>query len=149
MEKTLSVAKALYNEYYIKMEQKMDELKMHKLMYFLQRESLIVNKAILFDEAFLGWKYGPVLQSIRNEYRKDIPFFNVDEDVSPNTKALIKEIIDRYGALSSWKLSSLSHNEFSWKYARQGLAANENGHIKLKVDAIKVDAIRAKTGLSL
>ena len=34
---------------------------MHKLMYFIQRESLMYNNDILFNEDFLGWKFGPVL----------------------------------------------------------------------------------------
>ena len=43
MEKTLCVAKALYDMYYKQNGVRMDEMKMHKLMYFSQRESLMYN----------------------------------------------------------------------------------------------------------
>ena len=36
----------------------------------------------------------------------------------------------------------LSHEEFSWKQAREGLAPDENGNKKLSLKAIKVDAKR-------
>ena len=44
MEKTMCVAKALYDMYYAEKGVHMDEMKMHKLMYFSQRESLMYNK---------------------------------------------------------------------------------------------------------
>lgn len=68
MEKTLIVAKALYNMYYEQMGVLMDEMKMHKLMYFSQREALMQNNEPLFDGTFYGWKYGPVLNILsRNQ----------------------------------------------------------------------------------
>ena len=62
MEKTLAVAKSLYSMYGKRFHTSMDEMKMHKLMYFAQRESLMYNRTVLFDEDFYGWKYGPVLK---------------------------------------------------------------------------------------
>ena len=49
MEKTMCVAKALYDMYYEQNGVRMDEMKMHKLMYFSQRESLMYNSEPLFD----------------------------------------------------------------------------------------------------
>ena len=40
------------------------------------------------------------------------------------------------------KLSSLSHEEFSWKKARKGLEASDDGNVELSLDAMKVDAAR-------
>lgn len=64
MENALNVAKYMYNTYLDVFKHPMDEMKMHKLMYFVQRESLMFHKDVLFDEHFLGWKYGPVLYSV-------------------------------------------------------------------------------------
>ena len=55
---------------------------------------------------------------------------------------LLKNVLERYGSLSSWKLSSLSHKEFSWKKARKGLEAAEDGDVALSLEAMKVDATR-------
>lgn len=145
MEKTLSVAKALYDMYYDQKSVYMDEMKMHKLMYFSQRESLMYKNELLFDGTFYGWKYGPVLKEVRREYFGNaVPFASVVEKVSEDTMTLLQNVLERYGSLSSWKLSSLSHEEFSWKKARKGLKAGEDGDVKLSLDAMKVDAAKEK-----
>ena len=142
MEKTMCVAKALYDMQYAEKGVHMDEMKMHKLMYFSQRESLMYNKEPLFNATFYGWKFGPVLKEVRSEFRMLNPFSNVEDLVSEQTKELLKSVLVRYGSLSSWKLSSLSHEEFSWKKARVGLEAGEDGNVELSLEAMKVDATK-------
>ena len=142
MEKTMCVAEALYDMYYAEKGVHMDEMKMHKLMYFSQRESLMYNKEPLFNATFYGWKFGPVLKEVRSEFRMLNPFSNVEDLVSEQTKELLKSVLVRYGSLSSWKLSSLSHEEFSWKKARVGLEAGEDGNVELSLEAMKVDATK-------
>lgn len=66
MAETLAVAKFL-NELHVKKHgNAMDQMKMHKMMYFSQRESLMIFGSPLFDEEFEAWKYGPVLIGVRN-----------------------------------------------------------------------------------
>ena len=142
MEKTMCVAKALYDMYYAEKGVHMDEMKMHKLMYFSQRESLMYNNERLFDATFYGWKYGPVLTEVRSDFRMSKPFSNVQGSVSAKTKELLQSVLNRYGSLSSWKLSSLSHEEFSWKKSRVGLEADEDGSVELSLEAMKVDATK-------
>lgn len=93
MEKTLSVAKVLYDMYYIQNGVAMDEMKMHKLMYFSQRESLMCNKETLFDAPFYGWKYGPVLKEVRSEFHRQKPFSNAEDSVSGKTRKLLKSVL--------------------------------------------------------
>lgn len=69
-------------------------------------------------------------------------FSDVKGQVSEKTKKLLKNVLERYGSLSSWKLSSLSHEEFSWKKARTGLKADDDGNVKLFLMAMRVDATR-------
>lgn len=142
MEKTMCVAKALYDMYYAQNGVCMDEMKMHKLMYLSQRESLMYYNMPLFDGTFYGWKYGPVLKEVRSAYKFETCFASVEECVSEATQKLLKNVLDRYGSLSSWKLSSLSHEEFSWKNARVGLASGEDGDVALSLEAMKVDATK-------
>lgn len=142
VEKTLSVARNFYDKYVTDFGENMSEMKMHKLMYFVQRESLMYDNVPLFAESFLGWKYGPVLQSVREEYRKEYPFNDVDKEISKRSTELVMSILQKYGAMSPWKLSGISHNELSWKRSRMGLKSGENGSRRLEIEAIRVDAIR-------
>ena len=147
MDRALSVASYLYAEYLKKVSSDMSEMRMHKLMYFLQRESLIELGTVLFDEPFHGWKFGPVLKSVRSAYmeakQKNMPlFFQVDNDVSKEAKKLVGTILERYGGMSAWKLSALSHDEFSWILSRKGLKPDETGDVELSLNAMKCDALR-------
>ena len=142
MEKTLCVAKYLYDMYYEQKGVYMDEMKMHKLMYFVQRESLMNSKELLFEEPFYGWKFGPVLKSVRSEYMCAKPFEGVRACLSDSGRALLKSVLDRYGELSSWTLSRMSHDEFSWKNARKGLEADENGDVNPMPEVMMLDAVR-------
>ena len=147
MDKTLCVAKHLYQMYADRFGEPMDQLKMHKLMYFANRESLMYSKSPLFNEAFHGWKYGPVLLSVRKAYnpknnQTKEPFADVEGTVSEQTNQYLQDVLDRYGSLSSWKLSALSHDELSWKMARLGLSPDENGDVELSPNLLRVDAKR-------
>lgn len=82
------------------------------------------------------------MKEVRSEYKFETYFSSVVEGVSGTTRKLLKEVLDRYGSLSSWKLSNLSHEEFSWKKARAGLASGEDGDVALSLNAMKVDATK-------
>lgn len=100
------------------------------------------NKETLFDAPFYGWKYGPILKEVRSEFHRQKPFSNVEDSVSGKTRKLLKSVLDRYGSLPSWKLSSLSHEEFSWKKSRLGLEAGDNGNVKMSLEAMQIDATK-------
>ena len=76
---TLSVAKTLYNMFLLRNGAALNEASMQKFMYLVQRESLLVNRHVLFHEPFYGWKYGPVLYSVQQEYQKSDQF-SADEE---------------------------------------------------------------------
>ena len=138
------VAKTLYNMYLDTYHLPMDEMKMHKLMYFSQRESLMETGNLMFDEEFYGWKYGPVLKKVRSEYRKRRPFEMVEGTVAEGNLGLLKAVFYRYADVDAWELSAMSHAEYSWKKSREGLSAGEDGKNKLDVKAMKVDAVTEK-----
>lgn len=142
MSKTLAVAKYLNEMNVEKHGCGMDEMKMHKMMYFSQRESLMNTNNPLFEDLFEAWKFGPVLRTVRNEYKNNHMFKSVNETLTEEEKGLVESVFERYDSFDAWDLSSLSHEEFSWKQAREGLAPNENGSQKLSLRAMRVDAKR-------
>jgi len=144
MQNSKCVGKALYDMYLSRFGESMDEMKMHKLMYFAQRESLMDTDNLLFDEDFYGWKFGPVLMSVREEYRNANPYSNVVQAVDGFTSSLLEKVLARYAERSSWSLSRLSHDEVSWKHAREGLNPEDNGNVPLTEKMMRVDAVREK-----
>lgn len=144
MQNSKCVGKALYDMYLSRFGECMDEMKMHKLMYFAQRESLMDTDSLLFDEVFYGWKFGPVLMSVREEYRNAAPYSDVVQAVDEFTRSLLEKVMARYAERSSWSLSRLSHDEVSWKHAREGLNPEDNGSVPLTEKMMRVDAVREK-----
>lgn len=142
MENTLCVAKMFNDLYNNDFGVDMDEMRMHKMMYFAQRESLMRTQEKLFNSDFHGWKFGPVLLDVRSEYVTGSMFSQVTGTLNKSAKDLVKFVYDRYNDLSSWKLSALSHGEVSWKYARKGLDAKDNGNVTMRLADMKLDAAR-------
>lgn len=142
MANTLAVAKYLNDLNLSKYGCSMDQMEMHKLMYFSQRESLMVRDSPLFDGEFEAWKYGPVLTEVRREYLSGHMFDSNYGSLTETEKKLVSDVFYRYESISPWDLSSLSHEEYSWKQARLGLGPNDQGRKKLSLSAMKVDAKR-------
>ena len=104
MEKTINVAQYIFTTYKQISGEVIDEMKLQKLLYFAQRESLAITNEPLFDGEFEGWKYGPVCREIRNSITPD-GILDCDGEISDESKYIINNVILEYGALASWKLS--------------------------------------------
>lgn len=143
MENVLNVAQFIIDEYYNITKTKIDEMKLHKLLYFAQRECIAITGKPLFQEGFEGWKYGPVCKEVRSQFYGDE--LNCETSpVSDEAAYILRNVILSYGELASWKLSQMSHQELSWKNARQGLKDGENGSKELKIDDIFKDAEKVR-----
>ena len=142
MTQTLAVAKYLNDLHVKKHGCTMDQMKMHKMMYFSQRESLMISGSPLFNDDFEAWKYGPVLVNVRNEYLTGHMFNGSYKELCDSTKKLVESVYKRYDKYDAWQLSTLSHAEHSWLQARRGLAAGEAGNKKMSLAAMKADATR-------
>lgn len=141
MYSAYEVASYICNRYRRENGKRIDEMKLHKLLYFAQRESLVQNDKPLFWEDFEAWKYGPVLKEIREHYRDDsfdCHYYNNE------LNTIMDKVFEEYSHILSWSLSMISHGEISWKKARIGIADYENGHEKISIENIRLDAERVR-----
>lgn len=147
MENVLNAAFYIYYMYLQKTGQILDKMKLHKLLYFSQRESLVRNDQPLFMDNFQGWKYGPVCVPIRKLYRKG-KFQNKNESLkyieklSKESRNIIDYVLEVYGKKESWSLSDITHTEYSWRQSRIGIPEGENGEKVILLDDILIDAKR-------
>lgn len=145
MERIIDVAQCIFSEYKeISRGSKLDEMKLHKLLYFTQRECIAITGKPMFSEEFEGWKYGPVSPEVRQHYTDEGMYANGIKAISPENAYIVKCTVLQYGRFASWKLSELSHNEISWKNSRKGISENENGNRKLKLSDIMEDAKKVR-----
>lgn len=144
MKQVLIIAKYLCDCYKAFTGEIIDELKLQKLIYFAQRESLAITNKPLFKENLEGWVHGPVSVDVRSHY-VDGTILGIKKDsLSLEIKQLLNGIVEEYGSCPSWKLRELSHQELSWKNSRTGLKEDEHGSAILKLEDIRIDARKVR-----
>lgn len=145
VENVMNVATYFANRYLSEYGEKIDEMKLHKLMYFAQRESLIQVGEPLFDSVFYGWKYGPILKEIRSAFKNET-FENVKpEKIAEDHLQILNSVFEDYAGKTSWSLSRLTHGEESWKNSRIGILDEVNSDNPMNIEDIKKDAERIKS----
>lgn len=143
MDRIIDAAAYVTRKYAELAKEVIDEMKLHKLLYFTQRESIAITGEPAFEGVFEGWKFGPVCREVRASFVQGEIICQTN-DISDHLKYIANNVILEYGCLATWKLSELSHKDISWRNARRGLAANENGSVPLKLEDIRMDAEKVR-----
>ena len=126
-------------------------LKLQKLLYFIQAYFLITKKEACFHERIEAWDFGPVVPVAYREYKqfgssdiptityiiikdsrniwnsKVIPYF--DEIVSDDDKILVEAVVDKFSEYSASDLVRITHRQKPWIDAYE---PNRNNEIKIK-----------------
>lgn len=108
----------------IEIEHPVDNLKLQKLLYYVQGESYKINDKPLFRDEIHAYLYGPAVKEVYEDYRRnvgaDIYYIeNEDmlEDIDVKSQLLIDSIIDRYKEVTSWSLYEKVRDEEPFKDA--------------------------------
>lgn len=144
MESVVKIASYIADRYQKDFGHRISEMKLHKLLYFTQRESIIQKNEPMFPEEFLAWRYGPVMIPIRNLYSQGIFDSFPDASFIEENKKIFDVVFLEYANMDAWSLSRLSHGEFSWKNARKGYLPEQNSSTPISLEDIKKDADRIK-----
>lgn len=97
-------------------------LRLQKLLYFIQANSLVETSKPCFKQKIEAWDYGPVVPSAYHEYKKfgSTPIFpskrNIDI-LDSKTKVLINEILEECSKITTKKLVEITHRQKPWKIA--------------------------------
>ena len=139
-ERIIDVAQYLFDEYKQMSGTIIDEMKLHKLLYFAQRESLAITNKPLFSDELEGWEHGPVSRTVRNCYSPEGINCESIREITPESMYIAKSTLYQYGEYESWSLRRMTHKEISWINARSGLSAGDRGNKPLSIEDIREDA---------
>ncbi len=98
-------------------------LKLQKILYFVQAEFLVVKDQPCFAERIEAWDFGPVVPDIYHRYKiygsANIPFVlqNDTFPFSTEDQKLIDGIIDECSKYAASTLVEITHNQSPWKDA--------------------------------
>lgn len=107
----------------------MTNLKLQKVLYFIQAEFLVSAEFPCFEEEIEAWDFGPVIPEVYHKYKffgnSNIPTFyhgNI-KLLSDNDMERINEMIDECNQYSASDLTRITLNQKPWKtaYYRLGL----------------------------
>lgn len=107
-------------------------LKLQKLLYYLQAWSLGINKERFLNCSFEAWVHGPVSRALYDRFKEtrslysfitvcDVMNKNPDASVAEEDIDFINYILDNYAGYSGAELESMTHKEAPWLEAREGL----------------------------
>ena len=137
MEKIVDIAKYLSKKYFSEKGELIDEMKLHKITFFIQKESFSRYGEPMFEEDFEGWKLGPVCRAIRKDFEK-IQKFKDKVFLEKENIEIVDFIFEKYKDMNSYELSHLTHLEYSWIKSRIG--NGENGNVIISKEDIFLDA---------
>ncbi|MFL5814668.1 MAG: Panacea domain-containing protein [Bdellovibrionia bacterium] len=103
------------------------KLKLHKLLYYAHGLGIALYNVKLFDEPFLAYKMGPVLEStykLTKKYKSDdLAKLLPDDREIIEPSEVVRDIVDatfeRYGKVETWALVEATHKEKPWTQTKQ------------------------------
>lgn len=122
-------------------------LKLQKLLYFIQAYFLINKNEACFNETIEAWDFGPVVPEAYSEYKQygggNIPpissYIEFDTDdiwdvhrvkyndniISNTDKEMINDVVDKFAEYTATDLVSLTHRQAPWNNAYEPYMNNE------------------------
>ena len=90
-------------------------LKLQKLLYFVQAICLMIFGEKAFPEKILAWSYGPVVNEVYQQYKQNhaskINSESNVKNISSGLYKIIEEVINSYGLFEANRLIDLTHEE--------------------------------------
>ncbi len=115
-------------------------LKLQKILYFVQAEFLVSTNHACFSDPIEAWDFGPVVPNVYFEYRMfggtNIPCIGKKRmlhAISTRDQEILNAIIDECSRYSASALVDITHNQSPWKDAYNCTGYNN----VITIDSIK------------
>lgn len=110
-------------EYEYSQKRSVSNLRLQKLLYFIQAQFLVDNHEPCFDDRMEAWDFGPVVPSVYHVYKyfgsSSIPHLTSKGSygIAEEDQLLIDHILDRCAQHSTTALVSITHGQAPWRDA--------------------------------
>lgn len=139
MYNVMDVARFITN-YSIEIGRPVSNLKLQKLLYFVQVEFIRQLGEPCYDEPIVHWRHGPVVESVYQKYKAygaenitdmELQYLDIcfdiekmsfvterklynEDDFAYGHQFLIKGVVEYYKDVSPWEMVELTHRENPW-----------------------------------
>ncbi len=112
------IAKYIIN-YCNTMGKTISNLRLQKILYFVQAEFLVSKGSPCFQDEIYAWDLGPVVPDVYREYKifgsSAIPAFrDILFQISEDDKELIDGVVNECNKYSSYTLVQMTHEQTPW-----------------------------------
>ncbi|MDU2291752.1 MAG: DUF4065 domain-containing protein [Clostridium celatum] len=141
MYKAMDIAQYIIN-YAIQLGKPVSNLKLQKLLYYVQAALLLESEDSCIVEEIYNWRHGPVIEDVYREYKtygsraieniqrgyssyefdddlnfvkKEYDFKTQENNISEIDKTIIKDVVDSQIKYDPWTLVDRTHAEDPWK----------------------------------
>jgi uncharacterized phage-associated protein len=105
-------------------------LKLQKLLYYIQGFHLALHDEPLFKEDVLAWEHGPVVKEVYHKFSGcgansiEVPEEGVE--LTKKERDVVIGVWKVYGQFSAWKLRDMTHGEKPWRETpRNGVISHD------------------------
>lgn len=119
------------------------QLRLHKLMYYVQGWSLAKRGRTAFDGRIEAWKHGPVVRQLYPVFKdfgnSAIPSSEGKEshEISPQDRYFLRCVWESYRPFTAAKLWEKTHSERPWREARGTALSDEQCSDEIPVESMK------------
>lgn len=118
----IDVAKYIINKS-IEIGNPVSNLKLQKLLYYVQAASLVTNGVPLFEEPLVAWQFGPVSEAAYNMFKKYynkniLEVQNMDKTINFDDENIIYGVVYAKRKDHAFDLVRTTHNEAPWSDAK-------------------------------
>ena len=140
MVKSIDVAKYIIN-FFHECEDLITNLKLQKLLYYVQGWHLGLHGEPIFSDDFEAWVHGPVQPEIYRQYQH-YRWNPISEDVkNPELDHLlvkhINEVLKEYATETAYSLERMTHLEDPWIIARGSIPHFEASTAQITKESMK------------
>lgn len=107
--------------YCIRNSLRLSNLRLQKILYFVQAEFLISEKHACFYNEIEAWDFGPVVPEVYNKYKIfgssniEVAYSNdIESSIDFHDRTVIINVIEACKQYSTYQLVSITHSQSPW-----------------------------------
>lgn len=140
----MKIASYICQRYEYQFGSRIEEMKLHKLLYFIQRESFIQLGEPIFSQHFRARLYGPVMLGVHERFLKDELHENLSTEALDKYRQVFDRVFETYAPKSAMSLVSLSKGQYSYQKVTKSYGWMKPCDEEMLTDDIRIDAEKFK-----
>lgn len=144
MEDVIKIASYICQRYEYEFGSRIDEMKLHKLLYFCQREAFIQLGEPMFAQKFRARLYGPVMLEVHEKFKSGELVERLSDKALEKYRAVFDRVFAVYAIKDVSSLVAISKGQYSYVKVTKSFGWMQPRDVEMQTEDIRIDAERFK-----